>query len=257
MAWIESHTILKRHRKVASLAHALRLRRSYAIGHLHLLWHEALDQQDDGDLSSWSDEFIAESSDYPGDAPQFVRLLQEVGWLDGKLLHDWLDYAGAFLRKRYASGNRERLVAIWAKHGRVYGETPNQPVSNPQPIRGKPPPVPNQTIPNQKKPPCPPSVEVPADLKTGEFLSAWVDWTQFRREIRHGMSPTQQRHLLAELQAMGAGRAVTAIRYTIAKGWTGLREPDGTLHAARPNGAKTRQQQHSEKIQQALLEMPE
>lgn len=100
----------------------MRIRPAYLIGHLHLLWHAALEQAEDGDLTRWSDEFIAESADFPGDAPQFVRLLQDHKWLDGKLLHDWPDYAGKYLVGKYAKDHRDKLVAIWAKHGRIYGE---------------------------------------------------------------------------------------------------------------------------------------
>lgn len=127
MAWIESHTVLMRHRKVALLALSLKIRRSYAVGHLHALWHAALEQQDDGDLSGWPDEFIAECSDFPGDAADYVKSLQKFGWLDERLIHDWPDYAGRFLMNKYASSNREKLEAIWAKHGRQYGK---QVVSN-------------------------------------------------------------------------------------------------------------------------------
>jgi hypothetical protein len=124
MAWIESHTVLIRHRKLRDLARELRIRPSYAMGHLHALWHAAMEQREDGDMSEWSDEFIAETSDYPGDAPQFVRLLQKHGWLDGKLIHDWVDYAGLFLTRKYSSteSGRTKLKAIWCKHGRVYGD---------------------------------------------------------------------------------------------------------------------------------------
>ena len=128
MAWIESHTVLSRHRKVKETARALRIRPAYLIGHLHLLWHAALEQAEDGDLTRWTDEFIAESADYPGDAPQFVQLLQDHGWLDGRLLHDWTDYAGKFLMGKYAKDHRDRLVEIWAKHGRTYGKKPPNPI---------------------------------------------------------------------------------------------------------------------------------
>lgn len=122
MAWIESHTVLSRHRKVKDTARALRIRPAYLIGHLHLLWHAALEQAEDGDLTRWSDEFIAEAADFPGDAPQFVRLLRDHGWLDGRLLHDWTDYAGKYLIGKYAKDHRDRLVEIWAKHGKQYGK---------------------------------------------------------------------------------------------------------------------------------------
>lgn len=122
MAWIESHTVLIRHRKLIETARELRISPAYLVGHLHVLWHAALEQAEDGDLSSWSDEFIAEAACYPGDAPQFVRLLQKHRWLDGKMIHDWVDYAGLYLTKRYNVNNRERLVKIWRKYGREYGQ---------------------------------------------------------------------------------------------------------------------------------------
>jgi hypothetical protein len=129
MAWIESHTVLSRHRKVKETARALRIRPAYLIGHLHLLWHAALEQAEDGDLTRWTDEFIAEAADFPGDAPQFVQLLQDHGWLEkNRLLHDWIDYAGKFLMGKYAKDHRDRLVEIWAKHGRVYGKKPPIPI---------------------------------------------------------------------------------------------------------------------------------
>jgi hypothetical protein len=90
------------------------------MGHLHALWHTALEQQEDGDLSSWSDDMIAEASAFPGDSAQYVRLLQEHKWLDGKLIHDWLDYAGRYLTRKYGSANKLKLENIYKVHGREY-----------------------------------------------------------------------------------------------------------------------------------------
>lgn len=120
MAWVESHTVLIRHRKLKELARSLRLKAVYIMGHLHALWHDTLEQQEDGDLSSWSDELIAESSHFDGDAPQYVSLLQRHGWLDDRKIHDWLDYAGRYLESKYRTSNPARLEEIWKKHGRVY-----------------------------------------------------------------------------------------------------------------------------------------
>lgn len=110
MAWIESHTVLLRHRKLVELAKDLRLKPVYVLGHLHVLWHAALEQQEDGDLSSWTDDFIAESSCYQGDAPQFVSLLQKHKWLDGKVLHDWWEYGGKYLQSKYRTSDPEKLA---------------------------------------------------------------------------------------------------------------------------------------------------
>jgi hypothetical protein len=169
MAWIESHTILLRHRKLIALAKALRLKPVYCLGHLHALWHVAMEQAEDGDLSSWTDEFVAESAGFQGDAPRFVSLLQTHGWLDGKILHDWLEYAGRFLHGKY-SGKRGKLVDIYAKHGRIYGETAKQPPSNRQ-VTAKLPPttLPDLTVPKPKKanpPDKPPAVPMPKGHET-------------------------------------------------------------------------------------------
>lgn len=112
MAWIESHTVLTRHRKIIELAKDLRLKPVYVLGHLHALWHAALEQQEDGDLSVWSDAFIAESACYDADAPQFVSLLQKHKWLDGKILHDWWEYAGRYLEAKYKTSNPDKLAKM-------------------------------------------------------------------------------------------------------------------------------------------------
>lgn len=62
-------------------------------------------------------------SGYEGSAPQYVSLLQQHGWLDGKLLHDWLDYAGNYLVRKYHNSHRRKLIDIWLRHGRRYGKS--------------------------------------------------------------------------------------------------------------------------------------
>lgn len=119
MPWIESHTVLLRHRKLKPLAFDLRLKPVYVLGHLHALWHVALEQAEDGDLSHWTDEFIADSACYSGNPQEFVRLLQKHKWLDGRMIHDWLDYAGRYLEAKYRTSNPERLKAIKEKHAKV------------------------------------------------------------------------------------------------------------------------------------------
>ena len=89
------------------------------MGHLHALWHAALEQQEDGDLSLWTDDLIAEFSAYQGDASQYVSLLRRHGWLDGKKIHDWMDYAGRYLEGKYRTSNPDRLNAIKEKHSQT------------------------------------------------------------------------------------------------------------------------------------------
>ncbi len=161
MAWIESHTVLTRHRKVLLLSHDLKISIAQTIGHLHAFWHAVLEQQEDGDLSEWPDVMIEEAALWEGATPgEFVARLRARGWMDGNLVHDWLDYAGKFLISKYSSGNSRKLLEIWAKHGYKYGKgqrkfckqqasskrqvtdrqanIPNQPLNQP-----------NQPLPNQ------------------------------------------------------------------------------------------------------------
>lgn len=119
--WLKSHTGTKRHRKLVNLSHELRLKKVYVLGHLHALWHETLEQCEDGDLSQCSDETIADWAQFEGDAAKFVSLLQKHKFLDKKLIHDWIDYAGAYLTTRYKTGDPHKLIEIWKKHGRKYG----------------------------------------------------------------------------------------------------------------------------------------
>lgn len=137
MAWIESHTVTLRHRKLIASAQELRLKPVYLLGHLHALWHAALEQQEDGDLSSWTDEMIAHAACYTGDPKKFVLLLLSKRWLDdARTVHDWLDYAGKYLTGKYAKRNKDRLAEIWKKYGRIYGSgerpTESQQTSNQQ-----------------------------------------------------------------------------------------------------------------------------
>ncbi len=66
----------------------------------------------------------------------------------------------------------------------------------------------------------------PLPFDSPEFADAWKDWQTHRKEIRKPLKPTMTKGQLQELAAMGEQRAITCIRHTIRKGWTGLREPD-------------------------------
>lgn len=116
MPWLESHSVLLRHRKLILLASDLGIPPVHVLGHLHALWHTVLEQQEDGDLGEWPDAMLAQAAGYTGDAGHFVQCLQSRKWLDGKLVHDWLDYAGRYLTTKYKTANPLRLNKILKKH---------------------------------------------------------------------------------------------------------------------------------------------
>ena len=126
MAWIESHTVLLRHRKVLQLSASLSIPPVLVIGHLHAFWHAVLEQQEDGDLSTWPNAMIAHAAAFVGDVDLFVTELQQKNWLDGLLVHDWIDYAGRYLESKYRSSDPKRLISVWKKHGRKYDKVPGR-----------------------------------------------------------------------------------------------------------------------------------
>ena len=98
MAWIESHQELWRHPKTKKLARLLQISIPTAVGHLHGLWYWAMDFAQDGDLSSYDAEDIADAVMWEGDAKKFLDALVEARYADatehGIVIHDWYDYAG-------------------------------------------------------------------------------------------------------------------------------------------------------------------
>lgn len=112
MAWIESHQTLGQHPKTKRLARYLEVSLPAAVGHLHYLWWWALDYAQDGDLSRYEPEDIADAVLWDGDAKAFVEALIRAGFLDQVndklLIHDWDDYAGRLIDKRKANSERAR-----------------------------------------------------------------------------------------------------------------------------------------------------
>mgnify|MGYP001604482323 FL=1 len=126
MAWIESHSVLIDHRKTREVAAILNIKPVYLLGHIHCLWHKVIELAEDGDITAWTEADIAYYSKWDGDQTVFSNALNGrfIDVLDDGiiLIHDWLDYAGLFLTRKYSSGNIEKLKKIWKKHGCKYGK---------------------------------------------------------------------------------------------------------------------------------------
>mgnify|MGYP001607168566 FL=1 len=163
MAWIESHTVLIRHRKTISMALELKIKPVQLVGHLHALWHCVMEQAEDGDISKWENGFIASASCWDGDPDVFVTALKKNRWLDNGLLHDWLDYAGRYLDAKYRSSKPEILARIRVKYNG--SQTHNRRKSDFRPTKDGPPTnLPN--LPEITKPTKPTTYSV-------EFLEFW------------------------------------------------------------------------------------
>lgn len=114
MAWIESHQELGRHPKTRRAAKLLGVSRAAVIGHLHYLWWWALDYAQDGVLTAYDADEIAEACLWDGEPSALVDGLVAVGFLDcdedGTLhIHGWLAHEGKVLRRLAAEAERSRL----------------------------------------------------------------------------------------------------------------------------------------------------
>lgn len=213
-----------RHSKVIGLAKALRIRRSYLIGHLHALWHAALEQREDGDLSQWSDETIAGHSDYPGNAPQYVQLLLDHGFLrENRLLHDWFDYAGRYLKRKYETSNPEKLAEIMIKHGL---EPPERRFSDTKATQHK------ITVHNKNIKPSAPKgaadvFEIPDDLKP--WAADIEAWLKYKSEKKQGYKPAGLAALFDLIRKIPPTERKDSISFSMSANWAGIYRHKETL----------------------------
>lgn len=91
-----------------------------SLGKLHRFWWWCVDYAEDGDLRRHNDTVLASAVGLNGDqAKQFVGAMIEAGWLDREpyfRVHDWWDYIGLFLRRKYEGRNNEK----WERVRRLY-----------------------------------------------------------------------------------------------------------------------------------------
>ncbi len=74
----------------------------------------------------------------------------------------------------------------------------------------------------QKKPI---TFEIPGILNTIDFMAAWGEYVQHRKEIKKPLTPTAGKRQLKQLESWGLQRAIVAINHSIAKGWLSIYEP--------------------------------
>lgn len=107
--WIESQVTIGAHPKTKKLARHLEVSVPTAVGHLHLLWHFAVEYARDGDLSKHDPEDVAIAAGWDGDPQVFLEELRGCGWLDDDLsVHDWADYAGRLIEQQERDAERKR-----------------------------------------------------------------------------------------------------------------------------------------------------
>lgn len=149
------------HPKFRRLQKLLKLPSYAAAGLLEMLWMLASQYADDGDLSRFTPQEIADYCDYESDADSLVDALVTCKWLDRDAdslrIHDWIDHRPNYLLDR----DRKRAERV-AKQGfsgdnpelsRTFQDNPGK--SSPSHSQAKPSPshaMPNHAMPSQAKP---------------------------------------------------------------------------------------------------------
>jgi len=149
LAWIESHTDLGDHPKLAELCFILMIKKYEAVGHLHLLWHFAMKYAwRDGDLRRFTARAICEAAGWDKDHETFINALKDTGWIEKNTLriHDWLDYSGKLVRDRLYNEERRKTALNDASSGAPRAKVNRYPT------------LPNPTLPNQHGGGVPPSL---------------------------------------------------------------------------------------------------
>lgn len=129
MAWIESHQGTDRHPKTRKFCRRLGLSVPAAVGHLHMFWWWAMDFAEDGDISKFEAEDIADAMEYDGDSEALLTAMIDAGFIDetqsGRAIHDWYDYAGKLIERR--KNDALRKANSRKKSGDILANSNNSP----------------------------------------------------------------------------------------------------------------------------------
>lgn len=215
MEWIESHKSLARHPKTKRLARALDVSIPTAIGHLHLLWWWSTDYAEDGQLTRYEAEDIADAAMWEGDAAEFVTALQRAGWLDEDMyLHDWQDYSGKLIEKRKDDAARKRNARLGLRtdeQGEEY--VPDTSTGHPTDIHETAhvpyPTLPNHTIHN----PTEPNKTVPKESRGDQNFDLFADeaWRLWPARLGKKLNKAKAATYLKRIPARDRDAVIAAI----------------------------------------------
>ncbi|TWT91654.1 hypothetical protein [Neorhodopirellula pilleata] len=134
------------HPKFRSLQKRLELPVYAVVGILETVWMMAGQFADDGDLSRFTDDQIADAVDWPGDGSDLVEALVEHRWLDrtknGVSVHDWLEHCPKYvqdrLSKRQKRADQKQVVETCRRKSATVAENRGLPnPTQPDPIELK------------------------------------------------------------------------------------------------------------------------
>ena len=113
MVWIESHQEIGKHPKTRKAARLAGVSVPTLVGHLHLIWHWALDFAQEGNLSGYEPWQVEDAAMWEGAEGALFDALRLAAYTEVNndsvcALHDWHDYAGKLIERRRADAARKR-----------------------------------------------------------------------------------------------------------------------------------------------------
>jgi hypothetical protein len=234
MAWIKFETCTSDKPEVWQIAQSLGIDPDAVVGKLLRVWAWFDEQTEDGNAPSVTKALLDRNVGVTG----FVTSMLQVGWMvekDGQLsIPNFGRHNGDTAKKRALTAKR-----VSESRGNSKDVTQVKQNCNATSVTG--------ALPREEKirereeekkdntnPPLPPKGErlkfdaskVSLPIQTEAFREAWLLWCQHRAEIKKPLKPTSCEQQLKQLAEWGEARAIAAIRYTVAKGWQGIQEPD-------------------------------
>ena len=190
------------------------------------------------------DAYYVTESPLPADLPSLYRICRALTKWEKKAVEsvsstlflkcgDRLTHKRVEVEIEIYRGRAESNKINGSKGGRPRKEKPNgfsvgsdwdsetEPKQNPnqEPVTSNHKPVSN----NQVKPKQTPLTLPFADE---DFVDAWNDWINHRKEKKKPLTPTSIKIQLHKLEDMGVDRAIEAIDFSIANGYQGIFEPN-------------------------------
>jgi hypothetical protein len=234
MAWIKFETCTSDKPEVWQIAQSLDIDPDAVVGKLLRVWAWFDEQTEDGNAPSVTKALLDRNVGVTG----FVTSMLQVGWMveeDGQLsIPNFGRHNGDTAKKRALTAKR-----VSESRGNSKDVTQMKQNCNATSVTG--------ALPREEKirereeekkdntnPPLSPKGErlkfdaskVSLPIQTEAFKEAWLLWCQHRSEIKKPLKPTSCEQQLKQLAEWGEARAIAAIRYTVAKGWQGIQEPD-------------------------------
>jgi hypothetical protein len=233
MAWIKFETCTSDKPEVWQIAQSLGIDPDAVVGKLLRVWAWFDEQTEDGNAPSVTKALLDRNVGVTG----FVTSMLQVGWMvekDGQLsIPNFGRHNGDTAKKRALTAKR-----VSESRGNSKDVTQVKQNCNATSVTG--------ALPREEKirereeekkdntPPLSPKGErlkfdaskVVLPIQSEAFREAWNLWCQHRSEIKKPLKPTSCDQQLKQLAEWGEARAIAAIRYTVAKGWQGIQEPD-------------------------------